>query len=183
MIVEAGLVAICLLDASFCGFRDAAGRNMLIRKRAYFRRSIAIGGLLGIASTLLIAATVAIGVTRATDPTAMYQRYLDAGAIMLRVYAPFTSLVLVALVVYAIPKPHIRALATVTILGPFTCLRPIAITGGAAWAMVAVPEPPIIVSLLVTIALVAPCGWCLGRLGVSKLSVDRMIALEEHTTK
>jgi hypothetical protein len=181
--IEALLVAICLLDASFCGFRDAAGRNKLIRKWGYYRRSIAVGTLLGIAGALAIAATVAICVSTAADPGSMYQRYLDAGGIMLRLYLPFTSLVLVALMIFAIPVPHIRALATVTILGPFTLLRPIVIAAGALWAMVAARDPAIIVSLLVTIALIAPGGRWLSWLRINHLSLEEMIALEKHTAQ
>jgi hypothetical protein len=183
VIVEALLVAICLLDGSFTGFRDAAGRNKLIRKWGYFRRAVVIGTGFGVLATLLIAATVTLGVTTAADPDASYARYLEAGAVMLRIYLPFTLLVLVALAFYAVPMPQVRSLATVTILGPFTCLRPFAIAGGALWAALVVPEPPIVASLVACVVVVAPLGKWLSLLGVNRLSLERMIALEEHTAK
>lgn len=181
MIVEVTLVCICLLDASFCGFRDAAGRNRLIRKWGYLRRAIITATALGLVVVGLIAATVVLGVGRAPDPTLMYNRYLVAGATMLRVYVPFTSLVLVALGFFAIPKPHIRSLSTVTILGPFTCLRPFAITAGALWAAASTREPAIWLSLAACVVLVVPLGYWVALLKVNTLSMRQMVALESHT--
>jgi hypothetical protein len=46
-----------------------------------------------------------------------------------------------------------------------------------------VPEPPIVASLVACVVVVAPLGKWLSLLGVNRLSLERMIALEEHTAK
>ncbi|MCA9646659.1 MAG: hypothetical protein H6718_04945 [Polyangiaceae bacterium] len=126
------LYSMATLDSFLVGFRVAAGRNLAIKKRAYFlaamRRSFWLGQAL-----LALSALVATLVLQLTpDPGETWRHFLIAAQNLLWAYAPYSVLVLVALGFYLIPKHDSRAIATVVILGPFTLLRPYVFLFGLA---------------------------------------------------
>lgn len=149
------LYAMATLDSGLVGFRVAAGRNLAIRKRAYYlqamRRSFWAGqALLGV-SALVAFATLGLS----ADADSTWRDFLIAARNLLWAYAPYSVLVLLALAFYLIPKHDSRAIATVVILGPFTLLRPYVFLIGLAiccWRTGAV-VPCLIASLGVALQL------------------------------
>jgi hypothetical protein len=128
-----------------------------IDKRAYFRRALSRGAVTGLAALAVIGATVAMGLAGGVP----YADYADAGRTLLLWYAPYATVVLVALGFFYLSRaPEWRALATTIVLGPLTLARPFVIVGGALHAIAAAPPWPII-SAIATAGIVMPC---LGRL-------------------
>jgi hypothetical protein len=139
-VIPALLVALALVDAMFCGFRDAAGRRLLIDKAGYYRRAVVRGLVAGLIVIASLGAVAALLIGTAVDPTGLYSTMCGAGASMVWVYGSYATLVFLALGGYLIPDEDVSTLATVTILGPFTMLRPWVIWAGAAAAIVAARE-------------------------------------------
>jgi hypothetical protein len=128
------LVALALIDGAFCGFRDAAGRDPRIEKRAYYRRALLRGTLAALVAVLVLGALTGAALLLAPDGAGLYADLLAVGARMVWVYGGYATLVCAALVVYAIPIHDLSTLMTVIILGPFTMMRPFVIAAGALWA-------------------------------------------------
>lgn len=131
------LVVLALVDAMFCGFRDAAGRRLLIEKGPYYQRAVVRGLLAGVVVVAGLGLVAAGLVVTAADPRGTYSAMCDAGAIMVWVYGAYATLVLAALLAYLVPAADASTLATVIILGPFTLIRPWVIwagAGAAAWS-------------------------------------------------
>ncbi len=128
MIAAALLGLLAVLDAGFCGFRDAAGRDRRIDKAPYYRAAVRRGMALGLG--LLAIAFVPIALI-GTWPDLFHV----AGR-MVQVYGAYALLVVAALGVYLVLEGDARTLATVAILGPFTLLRPLVIAAGGVWGAV-----------------------------------------------
>lgn len=130
------LASLAILDAAFAGFRAAAGRDARIFKRAYYRRAVLTGA--GAGALLVVALAVATGLALASsaDPHGLYADLLAIGARMLQVLLGYAMLVLGALALYATARMELRILATVSILGPFTLLRPAVVVAATAWGVI-----------------------------------------------
>jgi len=128
VIAAIGLGLLAVLDAGFCGFRDAAGRDRRIDKGPYYRAAVRRGMVLGL---LLLAVALV--------PIALVGTWADlfhvAGR-MVQVYSAFAVLVGLALGAYAVSEGDLRTLATVAVLGPFTLIRPAIIAAGGVWGAV-----------------------------------------------
>jgi hypothetical protein len=158
MAIAAALCLLALLDGALCGFRAAAGRSGLVRKRAYYLRAVG-RGFLAVALTLVpLIALTALLLSRSPQLEA---DFAAAGRAALFVYGPYATLVLCALALWAIPALDVRTLATVIILGPFTMLRPLVVAAGLVAAAFA--RPRLEVTLLVV---------CVGAL---MLSIERLL--------
>jgi hypothetical protein len=170
------LIVLALLDTAAAGFRDAAGRNGLLDKRGYYRRAARLGALLGLLPIAFIASVV-LGLTWwSADPT-LWPDFLRAGEAMTWVYGPTATLVAVAMGIYLSPRFEVRSLATVIILGPFTLLRPVVITGGAVVGVLAAPRWEVAVACCAVIIAMAPFGWYLNLGRVNQLSLAALVEL------
>ena len=159
--IPALLASLAILDAAFAGFRAAAGRDARIFKRAYYRRALLLGA--GAGACLVVALAVATGIALfgARAPGALYADLLVIGARMLQVFLGYALLVLAALALYATARMELRILATVSILGPFTLLRPAVVVAATAFG-VASSESSLAVALTVgSSASVLLLGWLL----------------------
>lgn len=134
-LVPAALVSLAVLDATFAGFRAAAGRSGLIDKRAYLSRALGVGAAAGLVEVALLAALTAATLALSSDPAGDYAELVRIGARMLVPFGAYAALVLLALGVYGVARHEVRTLATVAILGPFTLLRPALIVGAALFGV------------------------------------------------
>jgi hypothetical protein len=143
--IAAALLVLALLDGTLCGFRAAAGRSGLTRKRAYYARAMR-RAFLTVAATELVFVTIAGALWLASgDRDALVADFAAAGRAALFVYGPYATLVLAALTLWAIPALDVRTLATVTILGPFTMIRPLVVAAGTIAAVWARPRAEVMV--------------------------------------
>jgi len=136
----AGLLwLLATVDSAFIGYREAAGRNALIKKDSYFRRALIRGALFGQLAVLIVGMFMAITVASATDPGALFARFETVGARMLTVYVPYAIIILITFCIRAVPSVDIRSITSVLIFGPFTFIRPIVVLAGAVWGVVGAP--------------------------------------------
>ena len=158
------LYCLASLDAAFIGYRAAAGRNALIDKRGYYRRAMLRGLLFGQCAAALIAAAIGAYLLSASDPRALLQGLLAAGARMLWVYCPYAVMIGTAFAVRAVPSVDVRSMTSVLIFGPFVLLRPAVAAAGIGWAIAAAPrlETALLgaLILLLMLSLERLMGWC-----------------------
>lgn len=126
------LYGLATLLSGFVGFRDAAGRNGKIDKRSYYRRGVIRAVLLGqvLLITLGVLGWLAVGWGGLASfaPTAWRAAMI---------YLPYTAVVLLAFLPYAVPHWEVRSLVTVAVLGPLTLLQPVVVVLG--WLVAIAP--------------------------------------------
>jgi hypothetical protein len=130
---------LATVDSAFIGYREAAGRNALIRKRAYFRRALIRGALFGQVAVLVVGVITAIALVTSSDAAALLSKFETIGARMLMVYVPYAVVLLITFCIRAVPSVDIRSITSVLVFGPFTFIRPLVVLAGAVWGVVAAP--------------------------------------------
>jgi hypothetical protein len=142
---------LATIDSAFIGYREAAGRNALIDKRAYYRHALVRGALVGQVAVLIVGAITAIMLVNSDDAGALFSKIESVGARMLTVYVPYAIILLLTFLIRAVPSVDIRSITSVLIFGPFTFIRPVVVLAGAVWGVVAAPGV-ITIALTVLIA-------------------------------
>jgi len=136
----AGLLwLLATVDSAFIGYREAAGRNALIDKSAYFRRALIRGALFGQLAVLIAGIVTAIALAASSDAATLFSKLESVGARMLTVYVPYALIILLTFCIRAVPSVDIRSITSVLIFGPFTFIRPFIVLAGAVWGVVAAP--------------------------------------------
>lgn len=139
---------LATVDSAFIGYREAAGRNALIYKRAYYRRALIRGALLGQVAVLIVGVITAAALASSSNAGILFSRIEIVGARMLIVYVPYALIILLTFLIRALPSVDIRSITSVLIFGPFTFIRPLVVLAGAVWGVIAAPS-------VITIALTA----------------------------
>ena len=148
----AGLLwLLATVDSAFIGYREAAGRNALIEKGAYFRHALIRGALFGQLAVLIVGVITAIALATSSDAAALFSRFELIGARMLTVYIPYALILLITFCVRAVPSVDIRSITSVLIFGPFTFIRPLIVLAGAVWGVVAAPGA---ITIAITVLIV-----------------------------
>jgi hypothetical protein len=148
----AGLLwLLATVDSAFIGYREAAGRNALIQKRAYFRHALIRGALFGQLAVLIVGVITATVLATASDPGALFSKFETVGARMLTVYIPYALILLITFCIRAVPSVDIRSITSVLIFGPFTFIRPLVVLAGAVWGIVAAPGS---ITIAITVLIV-----------------------------
>ena len=130
---------LATVDSAFIGYREAAGRNALIDKRAYYRRALIRGALFGQLAVLIVGVITVIVLITVRDAGLLFSDLELVGARMLVVYVPYAIILLITFCVRAIPSVDIRSITSVLIFGPFTFIRPLVVLAGALWGVMAAP--------------------------------------------
>jgi hypothetical protein len=161
----AGLLwLLATVDSAFIGYREAAGRNALIQKRAYFRNALIRGALFGQLAVLIVGVITAIAIVTSSDSTALFSKFELVGARMLTVYVPYALIILITFCIRAVPSVDIRSITSVLIFGPFTFIRPLVVLAGAVWGVVAAPGAITIAVTLLIVILMLGLEYALGGL-------------------
>ncbi|MEO5729373.1 MAG: hypothetical protein ABI134_25540, partial [Byssovorax sp.] len=95
------------------------------------------------------------------DPGALHAELLVIGARMLQVFLGYALLVIAALALYATARMELRILATVSILGPFTLLRPAVVITATALGVASSKSSVAIALTIGSSASVLLLGWLL----------------------
>jgi hypothetical protein len=138
--IPLSLWILATIDASFIGYREAAGRNALINKQAYYRRAMIWGALFGQIAVTITGAAVAVSILLSPEPVALIDDLQEFGLRMLIVYTPYALVIFLAFAVRAIPSVDLRSITSVLIFGPFTLIRPIIVVAGVVWGFLSVPR-------------------------------------------
>jgi len=150
-VIPLALVLLALVDGALLGFRAAAGRSGALDKGAYFRRAVALGA--SYAGAVAAGGVVLALALSAAGGADVWPALVVAGRAAATVHAVFAALVLTSLLVWAVPVTEVRTIASVTVLGPGTLLRPWVLVGGLGAAVFAAPRWEV-----ATLALYAAVG-------------------------
>jgi hypothetical protein len=152
---------LATIDSAFIGYREAAGRNALIDKGAYFRRAVIRGALFGQLAVLIVGVITAILLVGSSDARTLFSNLESVGARMLIVYVPYALILLITFCVRAIPSVDIRSITSVLIFGPFTFIRPLVVLVGAVWGVLAAPGAITIALTVLIVTLMLGLGGAL----------------------
>jgi hypothetical protein len=155
---------LATLDSAFIGYREAAGRNALIEKKAYYRHALIRGALFGQLAVLFAGVITAIALASSDNARELFGKLESIGARMLLVYIPYALIILITLSIRALPSVDIRSITSTVIFGPFTLIRPLVVLLGAAWGILAAPGAITIALVVVIVCLMLGLEWTLGRL-------------------
>lgn len=149
---------LATVDSAFIGYREAAGRNALIDKRAYFRHALIRGALFGQLAVLIVGVTTVIVLVSVRDAGFLFSDLELIGTRMLMVYVPYAVILLITFCVRAIPSVDIRSITSVLIFGPFTFIRPLVVLLGAVWGVLAAPSAITIALTVLIVTLMLGLG-------------------------
>jgi hypothetical protein len=148
MSIAIALAVLAFTDCLLCGFRMAAGRNGMLGKRAYYTRAVARAAGWG---ALLVASHVALVVALGG-----WDLFLEAGRVLVWVYATFASAIFLAFGFYFAPIGDFRVMTNVIVFGPLTLARRGVIAGAMALAVWRVPDSRVaLVAVTATISMLA----------------------------
>jgi hypothetical protein len=139
MAVVPTLLLLAVVDGAFAGFRAGAGRTGLVRpwRRGYYPRFVVAGALAAVVCQVP-AAIVGVCVVDTSSATELGSVVAAASA-LLWVAAPYAAVVLLALLLWLVAGVEGRTLASVTVLGPFTLVRPFVVLAGLGQLIVVSP--------------------------------------------
>ena len=160
---------LATIDSAFIGYREAAGRNALIDKSAYYRRALIRGALLGQVAVLIAGVITAVALISSTDASALFSKMESVGARMLMVYVPYALILLITFLVRSFPSVDIRSITSVLIFGPFTFIRPLVVLAGAVWGVVTAPGAITIALTVLIVSLMLGLGQALSWLRSRRL--------------
>ena len=154
---------LATVDSAFIGYREAAGRNALIEKKAYYRHALIRGALFGQLAVLIVGVITAIVLASSGNARELFGKLELIGARMLLVYIPYALIILLALSIRALPSVDIRSITSTLIFGPFTLIRPLVVLLGAVWAILAAPSAITVALVVLIVCLMLGLEWVLGR--------------------
>lgn len=149
---------LATVDSAFIGYREAAGRNALIDKTAYYRHALTRGALFGQLAVLIVGVITVIVLVSVRDAGFLFSDLELVGARMLMVYVPYAVILLITFGVRAIPSVDIRSITSVLIFGPFTFIRPLIVLAGAVWGVMAAPGAITIALAVLIVTLMLGLG-------------------------
>ena len=153
---------LATIDSALIGYREAAGRNALIDKNAYYRHAIIRGAIFGQFAVLIVGVITAVALISSSNASGLFSSIKVVGAKMLSVYVPFALIILITFCVRALPLVDIRSITSVLIFGPFTFIRPIVVLAGAVWGVAAAPG---LITMVLTVVIVCLMLGLEGSLG------------------
>lgn len=154
---------LATVDSAFIGYREAAGRNALIEKKAYYRHALIRGALFGQLAVLIAGVITAIALSTSDNARELFGKLELIGARMLLVYIPYALIILLALSIRALPSVDIRSITSTLIFGPFTLIRPLVVLLGAVWGILAAPGAVTVALVVLIVCLMLGLEWALGQ--------------------
>ena len=165
------LWALATIDAACIGYREAAGHNALIDKRAYYRHAMIRGAVFGQIAVGLAAAAGAVVLVLSPEPEVLLSQFQHAGARMVQVYIPYALIILLAFAVRLLPSVDLRSITSVLIFGPFTLIRPVVVIAGVVWGVLSAPNMSILLLGTLVLFLMLGLEW-----GISRLRARHLIS-------
>ncbi len=138
------LWALATMDAACSGYRAAAGRSGLIRKRAYYRRAVIKGMLAGQVAVAIAGAAIAALTIVMPDADALTRELIEAGRQMLEIYLPYAAVILGALGLRLFRSVDIRSLTSTIVFGPLTLIRPAVAVAGLGLGVIKKPRAELV---------------------------------------
>src|SRR5688500_518061 len=95
---------LATIDAAFTGYRAAAGRDLRIDKRAYYRRAGARGAIAGQLAAALVGAFVLLTLFASARPAALVADHVAAASRMSAIYLVYGAAIACAFAVWLVPS-------------------------------------------------------------------------------
>jgi hypothetical protein len=157
------LYLLILVDAACSAYRDAAGRDGRIDKRAYYRAAVARGILAGSAVVALsVLVIVAVGAMTA-DKARLRDDVADAARYACWVAVPYGMVVSSGLLMRVAPSVDLRSILSVLLFAPLLFIRPSVAVGAALYGFWRVPRWEVLLFGLtavgLTLSVEAILGW------------------------
>ena len=155
------LYLLASLDGLLCGCRAWMGRCPLIRKHSYYAGAL-FQGFLGAqtVSALALLALVLVAAASGRHPELSAELQQAAGR-MLRIFLPYTAVVLGSLTLRLIPSLDLRSVTSIFLLGPLTALRPAVMIVGILYGISASHMRATHLLGLIILALMLSLEFCL----------------------
>jgi len=118
------LYLLILVDAACSAYRDAAGRDGRIDKRAYYRRAVARGLVAGNAVVALSVLVIVFVGWLTADKIGLRDDVADAARSACWVAVPYGAVVSSALLMRLVPSVDLRSILSVVLFAPLLFLRP-----------------------------------------------------------
>ncbi len=134
--LPAALIGLSLLDHGFAGYRAAAGRDGRIFKGRFYVRAVRGGIAQGWVVVALLAGLAGAVLLAAAEPGVLYADMQQAGVRLACVVGVYAVVVVTAFLPYFFGGIELRTLATVSVFGPLTLLRPAVVVAAvcvASW--------------------------------------------------
>ena len=142
---------LATIDCALIGYREAAGRNALINKKAYYRHALIRGAIFCQFAVLIVGVLTAVALINSSNASGLFSSIKVVGARMLSVYVPYALILLITFCVRALPLVDIRSITSVLIFGPCTFIRLIVVLAGAVWGVAAAPG---LITMFLTVVIV-----------------------------
>ncbi|HEX6044612.1 MAG TPA: hypothetical protein VFZ22_09010 [Pyrinomonadaceae bacterium] len=155
---------LATVDSTFIGYREAAGRNALIEKRAYFRRAMIRGALAGQVAVAIAGVAAVAMLAVSPKPAALFDDIERVALRILLVYVPYALILAITFFIRAVPSVDIRSITSVLVFGPFTLIRPLVVLAGAIWGLLAAPRIEVLLLIVLIVCLMLGMSYVLGRL-------------------
>lgn len=155
---------LATVDSAFIGYRDAAGRNALIEKRAYYRRAMLRGAVMGQVAVAIVGLVAGGMLATSPQPAKLFENFEQAATRMLMVYVPYAVILTITFFIRAIPSVDIRSITSVLVFGPFTLIRPLVVLAGAIWGLLAAPTSRVLLLMVLIVSLMLGMEYVLHRL-------------------
>lgn len=147
------LYVLAVVDFGCCGYRAAGGRLALLDKRRYFVDAVIRGALLGHIVLAVLLSAVVFSFAIEPDKDGLWREIQCSAQAALRVYVPYATLVLFAMVMRLVPSVDLRSIACTALLGPLLFVRPAVTVIGIVCAALASSRPSILAMALVMMLL------------------------------
>jgi hypothetical protein len=154
---------LATIDSAFIGYREAAGRNALINKRAYYQKAMLRGAFFGQIAIVLAGLLIAAAIVFSSEPFVLISELQQVGKRMLSLYLPYTFIIFFAFALRLIPSVDIKSITSTVIFGPFTLLRPFVAIAGMVYGFFAATK--LVVFLLggAVLSLMLSLEWTINR--------------------
>jgi L-asparagine transporter-like permease len=160
---------LATVDSTFIGYRETAGRNALIQKRAYYRRAMIRGAVAGQVAVAIVGVVAVVMLALTPQPAALFHDLERVATRMLLIYVPYALILAATFFVRAIPSVDIRSITSVLVFGPFTLIRPLVVLSGAIWGLLAAPRIEVLVLIVLIVCLMLGMSYVLGQLRARKI--------------
>lgn len=155
---------LATVDSAFIGYRDAAGRNALIKKRQYYRHAIFRGALFGQLAVAIAGIVAIMMLLLSPEPARLFADFEQVATRMLMVYVPYALILTITFFIRVMPSVDVRSITSVLVFGPFTLVRPLVVMAGAIWGLLGAPTIHVLLLMVLIVSLMLGMEYALDRL-------------------
>jgi hypothetical protein len=147
------LYLLILVDAACSAYRDAAGRDCRIDKRAYYRRAVGRGIIAGNVVVALSVMVIVLVGWLTVDKTSLRDDVADGARSACWAAVPYGAVVSSALLMRLVPSVDLRSILSVVLFAPLLFVRPAVTLAAVLYGFWRVPRWEVLLFGLTTAGL------------------------------